>query len=661
MVHISPPLESAAGEAPPPPPPGALAPDSHDPGSKDPGSQLPESQRPLVVGNEIVDSQELTQGDLPVDPQTAHPSAAASSASAPPVEREFAGRPPQSLGSSPGSHESEDWHTEENWTSEPVQQARRRLQKAIAAAGWVVLIAILSVWLGGPGSHRSSSQHTQTPPIATPSEPTDSAELAESLADSAPASISGADTDAATETTVDDSLSGEMDPAETLSSEDAPVPADLIPSDILAGSIDRESPLPGPARGDDRVIAPGVDAAADPAPLMEMPAELEAFTRLLDLPSIAPGAPPTEPMAQAAEDLLLDEAADAMLDPMLLATPPPEVNIANALKLRVAIQTDGYPLAAFVLACSELTQVPIQIDWVTLDLANVSLSQSVRDTKPGWKSIGALMDAIASEQGLVFETEESKVFLTLSEADLAERLASVHALDDFGSEQESTKAWVSHFVASTQWNERERLGLRALVTDSLRRARGIPARLSAASQAHWTATADCLTQKNLQDFPEQWPILSGGDAGKQLDTAITLAGLLRQTSRVNQTTCVVNWDDARLRRLTPGQLVLPFADQPAGEMLSKTLAPMGLQVRVADQSHWWVGTAATYDRMPLLVIGDELGPRREEILQRIEDAAARTGTLLLLEHDPVSDRYLSLMPRFLYRQLPTILKPFYKE
>ncbi len=87
---------------------------------------------------------------------------------------------------------------------------------------------------------------------------------------------------------------------------------------------------------------------------------------------------------------------------------------------------------------------------------------------------------------------------------------------------------------------------------------------------------------------------------------------------------------------------------------------MKLQTRAADAEHWWVGTAATYDRMPLLVIGDELGPRREEILGRIREAAQRADTLVFIEHDPVSDRYLSMMPRFLYRQLPSILRPFSK-
>ncbi len=93
-------------------------------------------------------------------------------------------------------------------------------------------------------------------------------------------------------------------------------------------------------------------------------------------------------------------------------------------------------------------------------------------------------------------------------------------------------------------------------------------------------------------------------------------------------------------------------------MLASTLAPMSLQTRVADDGHWWVGTAATYDRMPVFVVGDECGPCRDEILARIGSVAQAADVMLLIEHDPVSDRYLSLMPRFIYRQLPSVLQEF---
>jgi hypothetical protein len=461
----------------------------------------------------------------------------------------------------------------------------------------------------------------------------------------------------------DSQLAGNPDVTSTgPETDNSMIPADLLPSDVLGNSSVANSTNTTDKDGGPVVpTQPDEDVAE---PLLEMPAGLEVFTQLLGLPGDAPDAPLTQAMPAAAEDVIIDQAADAMIDPMLLATPAPEINIDNALKLKVALQTKGYPLGSLILVCSELTRVPIQIDWVTLDLAGVSISQTIHDRQPGWKTIGEVLDMISAQAGVVIEHQPTKLFVSLSEADTLKRLQPVHATSDFGDEEASAKSLVDLIVGQAPWSERELAGLRALATDNLRVARGIPTKLSEQTLTHWSARANCLQAgatgeaiKN-EGFPECWPLLVGGESGSQLDTSITLAGILRQTSRLNQAECVVNWDDVLLRRLTPGQLVLPFAKQPAGQMLASTLAPMALQTRVADDGHWWVGTAATYDRMPVFVVGDECGPRRDEILARIGSVAAAADVPLLIEHDPVSDRYLSLMPRFIYRQLPTVLQEF---
>ena len=344
---------------------------------------------------------------------------------------------------------------------------------------------------------------------------------------------------------------------------------------------------------------------------------------------------------------------------MMLAKPPPKVNIVNALTYRVAISSKGYPLSDLLLLSSEVTQIPFQVDWVTLDLAGISVSQSVQDPKPGWKPIGDLLKGIATQAGMSLEQKPDQVLVTLSIDQCRNRLKEILSTNDFGDEQPSADELIAAFLLAVQWDEREKVGLQALITESLRRARDLSTKIDPVAIGHWTVLAECLTGDPIKgDYPEHWPTIDGGESGPQLDTAITLAGFLRHTSRLNESTCIVNWQDARDRRLSPGQLVMPFAGDPAGTMLRKTLRPLGLNARQASAGVWWVGTDATYDRMPLLVIGDALGPKREDILRRLSEAAKKADTVVLLQHDPVSDRYLSLMPRFLYRQLPTILKPF---
>ncbi|TWT73130.1 hypothetical protein CA85_15970 [Allorhodopirellula solitaria] len=636
---------------------------------------------PMVVGSDAVDSQEITQGDLfseeEIDPGHGSRQANGGFATPEPPVAPGASRPEFTVDSPPAhdSGVSEDWQGTANWTSEPTRKFRQRLLIAIATAGTLLIVAVFVMWLisDSPPDQTLAPTVAENTPAAQNPNPEALATEPDRVAESEPVpDMSESDSNdsgnvSSPQSEPAEPIDSEVEDETAPASEQVPaggspeIPSDLLPVDVLGG--DRSDPADRPARNGDSVVSGQTDEpAADP--LTDLPPELASFVDLLNLPGDAPDAPPVRTPEVPVADLIIDQAADAMLDPMLLATPPPEVNIDNALKLRVAVQSDGYPLAGMVLVFSELTQVPIQLDWFTFDLMGISMSQKVRDATPGWKPVGTLMDAIASDSGVVFEQEEARLFLTASPEDARESLRAVLATDDFGSEQESAESLAERFASNPLWNEREQLNLKALATDCLRLARGLPSKLPEPALAHWTVRAEGLLLKKDSDsdqperLAEQWPLLEGGKSGSQLDTAITLAGLLRRTSRLNGATCVVNWDDARQRRLTPGQLVLPYADQPAGEMLAETLAPLGLQTRMADPSHWWVGTAATYDRMPLLVIGDELGPQRDQILQRIRDAAEHADTLIFIEHDPVSDRYLAMLPRFLYRQLPAILHPF---
>ncbi|MFG0287854.1 MAG: hypothetical protein ACF8CQ_06765, partial [Rhodopirellula sp. JB044] len=592
-------------------------------------------QPKMVVGDEAVDSEEMTRSDMfgdaemfadepgvdprsqPLpDPETA--SGQADHSGPPPVETPSVESPQPETDATLPADEHTDWETDGNWASEPKRRRQKMLLMGASGVGGLVVLAILAMWLFGgdpapdtiamqppgasappAGENTDSSTHPDStvqgetvapaPQERTDDGPTNNAiddvlnETTTAPVDSNDPDFNDSDSDDAD---TSDTLGGPADSLATpLPGMGGPIPTDLLPDDILAGQTPTTNTPPDTS-------LPGADperANVDEsnAPLMEMPAGLEAFTQLLDLPGNAPDAPPTMPQSAPAEELMIESAADAMLDPMLLATPPPEVNIDNVMKFRVAIQSEGYPLSSFVLVCSEITQVPIQLDWVALDLAGISLAQSVQDRVPGWKPIGELLGTITKELGLVIEKDENRLLVTIGKEDLTRRLGPVIAFDDFGDEADSVKQWVDEFVEQTEWEERERIGLRALVTDCLRAARGMPQKLDPSALSHWSITAECLSgsepaSEDSDVFPDHWPLLEGGESGAQLDTAIALAGLLRKTARDNRATCIVNWDDARQRRLSPGQLVLPYANQPAGKMLSQSLAPMGLQTRVAD-------------------------------------------------------------------------------
>ena len=437
------------------------------------------------------------------------------------------------------------------------------------------------------------------------------------------------------------------------------VPNDLMPRSPLDGPpavLGRDQPNAGP-------VTKPPPTESEPDPVMELPPEFAQFQMLLEMPGQAPDAPPMSE-APVLEDVVLDIAADEFVDPMLIATPPEEVNIETALKMRLAVSTKGYPLSDLILFLGEATLIPIQLDWVSMDLADVDLRQPVATDSKGMTTIGQLLGRAARSAGLEIETEEDRLTLTLPMEMLQAKTKSLIELEDFGNEGGSAETLLDQLNAVVELEPRDALHLRCLTTESLRRLRQHEPLLSDDVMSRWSAAYTHKPTEKLVDdgLPPAWPVLSEGKSGSQLDTAIAMAGLLRRTSRINDATCVINWNDAQRRRLSPGQLVMAYAGEAgnevtAGEMLERVLDPMGLQVREVDSSHWWVGTSATYDRLPVVVRSEPLGPRRDDVLHRIRESARLVGASLAIEHDPVSDGFLAVMPRFLYRQLPKIIGP----
>jgi hypothetical protein len=162
--------------------------------------------------------------------------------------------------------------------------------------------------------------------------------------------------------------------------------------------------------------------------------------------------------------------------------------------------------------------------------------------------------------------------------------------------------------------------------------------------------------REINDTGAEWTVLTGGEFGPSLDAPISFAGLLRRTAKLNQAISVFNWHDAVRRGAPPEHLLLPHKEENAGSTLGNTLSPLGLQVRQVDPGHWWVGTEATYDRLPIFVWTPPLGQARAGFVERMNKVMAGASPVQYrLTIDETSDRALMLLPRFIVRQLPTII------
>ncbi|MEM6776743.1 MAG: hypothetical protein AAF670_03735 [Planctomycetota bacterium] len=638
------------------------------------GESLARSSK-IVVGDASVDSGELTHEAIPSIAETTS------------IDRADQRAPNDDSASTSDALDDPKWDVA--FQSETSARQRRRLLRGAAIVSGVVAAVSLAIygWQVLRDDETVASTPSFTNEMAALAEPSLPVPASESQTDSPGTLTDTFDAESRgplSSTKLDETPQTGPD-GPTTSADDMASPDGLASSpDLVLGNpmdlLDRTNDvgqLGGKESADDStVLRPtkiddAVDGDAESATLTEMPPELARFTELLDLPGdfdamAEPEGPNEDP------PLILDQAAREVIDPMLIATPPPNVNVDNAMKLRIAINTDGYQLADATLMISEITAVPVQLDWVTLDLAGIDIRQPVRDLAPGFKSVGQLVDGLVESAGaLLVERSDDRLTLTVPLDRLRESTQPLTAIDAFDVDGASAQELVENIVQVVKSRSvvtpHQQLHFQVILMQSLRRLRGLPVQLDPDVMSRWTGPAPSLIQdsESLQQDPRpletMWPILRGGESGTQLDGAITLAGCLRRTARLNDASCVINWNDAQRRKLSPAQLVMPYAGEPAGEMLTRTLNPIGLQIRRVDDRHWWVGTEATYDQLPIIVLGDALGPDRDLVTEALFQAAASAGTQIVIEHDPVSGGYLAVMPRFFYRQTPLVLRRFMRS
>tara|TARA_R110002049_G_scaffold4601_5_gene32792 strand:- start:1097080 stop:1098972 length:1893 start_codon:yes stop_codon:yes gene_type:complete len=444
-------------------------------------------------------------------------------------------------------------------------------------------------------------------------------------------------------------------------------PADLATVDDTGTPIVDSSEIPADLMPESPLIIPSKDASKeaernanrDSSGLRNLPPGLAEFTNLIDLANDGGIRKPTLAAPPSMDETQIEGPAEESIDPMMIATPPPPINMKRGLAIQMALApTDeqGYPLADLVLLISQVTGIPIQLDWVSFDVANIDVRIPVKTSK-GWKNTSQILDEIANIIGAEIDQRESLIFVTLADETIDAPLRSILALDDFGDGRDSAAVVIGEFLgveAKKDTNDRIAPGpsrseqqLAAISVETLRKMRGLAAIMSDERLSRWSQSAE--------QRPESWNPLSGVKSGPQYDAPVAIAEVLRRVARENNASCIVNWHDARRRRVSPEQLTLPFAGTDGGQQLASMLEPFGMQIRKVDKNHWWVGTAATYDRLPLVIWTQPLGETREAFTRQIRNIMAGADEdSFRMAIDPVSDRAMLLLPRFIVRQLPSI-------
>ncbi len=615
--------------------------------------------RKIVAGSGS-DSQAITEDALPWDNEAALPIGPGG------FDDSSLGPPPaESLPSAPPAQ----------WQSESTLKKRQlALIGTISGCGLLIAVLVFSWFVKSWIKGEPTAATNPVADIASVAEP-----LSEPTAD--PANTESMESPSGPDEMM---IANAAEPNSDVQSEGAPdttlietadkIPTEPPPSLIEPWRVDGTASAPEnivPVTGRDGVRREGeattpVANSDDRGTMMELPPGLAEFVPLMNLEASNFDLQPTLKTPQTLNDIQLNAPAEELIDPMMIANPPEPIEINNALAIRMTFDSPGYPLTEFALFMSQVTGVPVHLDWTSFDIAGQNIDQTIEIPK-GWKTAAELLDAISTSIHSEARRENSLIVLTLNDETFQAAQLPIVQLEDFGDGESSAIALLVEFLrlsgdadAKTQLTSiqsREDKQLAAFAVESLRRMRGIDPKISDERFMRWAALGKMSPTKDATESPTgQWPLLSGLKAFEQLSAPESVAEVLRTMGRTNDATCLINGYDFRRRGLSPKQLVMPYSGQSGEAMLKKMLTPFRMQVRQVDASHWWVGTEGTYDRLPILIWTEPLGEYRAGLVDRFnlitENEIDRNFRLVI---DDTSDRALMLLPRFIARQLDQLI------
>jgi hypothetical protein len=182
----------------------------------------------------------------------------------------------------------------------------------------------------------------------------------------------------------------------------------------------------------------------------------------------------------------------------------------------------------------------------------------------------------------------------------------------------------------------------------------LPRQQTARWVGHWTAAKQ---PENDPSTITDWPLVTDGPAGAQLDSPRTIAGLLRRVATENRTGVAVVWKDAMRHQVYPTDMAMPLSDGlTVGAYLDEMVGESGLQARDCGGSVWWIGSEGLYDRYEVITwmkipagTGDVIAKRLALTLGVVDPAQL-----------PIAWDDSTLMiraPRYIARQLHRFITP----
>ena len=176
--------------------------------------------------------------------------------------------------------------------------------------------------------------------------------------------------------------------------------------------------------------------------MTELPAGLQQF-----VPQLFPEVPVEETSLKAPptiNDVEIDAAAEE--DSNTLGIEPPQpINIKRDLGFKIYFNSQAYPLPSLLLLISEITGVPIQVDWTSFDLAGVDVAKPIKVIGKE-RTCREWLDTIAGQVDAEVREKEFVILMTVTDQAFSQAESSFLDLADFEGEAKSAEKVIEEFV-----------------------------------------------------------------------------------------------------------------------------------------------------------------------------------------------------------------------
>lgn len=468
----------------------------------------------------------------------------------------------------------------------------------------------------------------------------------------------------------------ELDPAlditDAINQSQAPVPGDGAEENAVEPA---GMPLPAPLFPEVRTDSIETDGESDAEGTAEqLPPSLAQYMEVIQLgkpDANVPGIPAPAPPAMEQLKIQFPEmvAPDTEYPP---AAAPVDVRARGKMRI-LGFMAEDQPLDQILRVIGQAAGIPIELDLLAFDVAGMSVNQALK-LKSQETEAAILLARIVQVAGCTMELgPDSIVRVSPRDASVEERVAAALRLDDFEgqpplSESEIRKltgAGNDTVITINAGNvvidgPRNAKLLAALLLDSIRTAREMPTKLDATKTSRWIRVlASDKSENNGQDENDarqaDWAPITDHEVGFREDQEYGTDLVLGDLAADLGAGLVIDWTSCWSHGLTPEAKSLPWFDgKKTHQVVEQVLSPYALKAFAPGENIVWVGTQEAYEKMPLFaVLHTRLSP--EATVQRIAKAMDVPETETPAWIDPVSNKLVVFLPRYVIRELPATL------